>query len=88
MTAASEPRRFTAALLAGLDEPVRRYLSHAIRDGAELGAGVRLAMTGHIKVGLWLPFGARQECDGRSFAWRARVRLGPLTALAVVDRSR
>jgi hypothetical protein len=86
MTAASEPRRFTASLLAGLDEPVRRYLRHAIRDGAELGAGVRLAMAGHIKVGLWLPFSARQECDGRSFAWQARVGVGPLTALAVVDR--
>jgi hypothetical protein len=86
MTAASEPRRFTASLLAGLAEPVRRYLSHAIRDGAALGAGVSLTMTGRIKVGVWLPFSARQECDGRSFAWRARLGLGPLTALAVVDR--
>jgi hypothetical protein len=86
MTAASEPRRFTACLLTGLDEPVRRYLSHAIRDGAELGAGVRLKMAGRIKVGLWLSFSARQECDARSFTWRARVGLGPLTALAVVDR--
>jgi hypothetical protein len=43
-------------------------------------------MTGRIKVGLWLPFSARQECDGRSFAWRARVGVGPLTVLAVVDR--
>jgi hypothetical protein len=72
-------------LLAGLEEPVRRYLSHAIGDGAELGTGVSLTMTGRIKVGLWLPFRARQECDGRSFAWRARVGFGPLTALAVVD---
>ena len=86
MTAASEPRRFTGSLLAELDEPVRRYLSHAIRDGAELGAGVRVTMTGQIKLGVWLPFSARQECDGRSFAWRARVALEPLTALAVVDR--
>ena len=82
----AEPSRFTASQLAELDEPVRRYLSHAIRDGAELGAGVRVMMTGQIKLGLWLPFTAQQECDGRSFAWRARVALGPLTALAVVDR--
>jgi hypothetical protein len=86
MTATPGPTRFTASLLAGLDEPVRRYLSHSIRGGAELGAGVRLTMTGRIKVGLWLPFSAWQECDGRSFAWWARVGLGPLTALAVVDR--
>jgi hypothetical protein len=78
--------RFTVSLLAGLDEPVRRYLGHAIRDGAELGAGVKLTMTGRIKVGPWLAFSARQICDGRSFAWRARVGVGPLTALAVVDR--
>lgn len=86
MSAAPEPTRFTASLLSGFAEPVRRYLSHAIREGAELGAGVTLTMTGRIKVGLWLPFSARQECDGRSFAWRARVGLGPLTALTVVDR--
>ena len=86
MTAAPEARRFTPSLLTGLDEPVRRYLSHAIRDGTELGAGVSMTMTGRIKVGLWLPFRAYQECDGRSFAWRARVGVGPLTPLAVVDR--
>ena len=86
MTTASDQTRFTASLLAGLAEPVRRYLSHAIRDGAELGTAVSLTMTGRIKVGLWLPFRARQECDGRSFAWRARVGFGPLTALTVVDR--
>ena len=86
MTATPGATRFTASLVAGLAEPVRRYLSHAIGDGAELGAGVSLTMTGRIKVGLWLPFRARQECDGCSCAWRARVGFGPLTALAVVDR--
>jgi hypothetical protein len=75
MTAASEPARFTPSLLAGLADPVRRYLSHAIGDGTELGTGVSLTMTGRIKIGLWLPFNARQECDGCSFAWRARVGL-------------
>jgi hypothetical protein len=78
--------RFEARLLDGLDEPVRRYFVHAIRDGAELAAGVRLAMSGRIKVGVWLPFTASQECDGRSFTWHARVGLGRLTALTVLDR--
>ena len=72
--------------LAGVDEPVRRYFSHAISDGAPLPNGVRMAMSGRIKVGLWLPFTAEQTVDGRSFTWRARVGPGPLTPLRVVDR--
>jgi hypothetical protein len=85
-TSADPTRRFTADMLAGLDEPVRRYLSHAISDGAALPPGVRVAMRGRIKVGLWLPFSAEQTIDGRSFTWRARVGRGPLTPLSVTDR--
>jgi hypothetical protein len=73
-------------MLAGLDEPVRRYLAHALCEGAPLADGARFAMKGRIKVGLWLPFTAGQEGDGRSFAWRARVGAGPLALLTVVDR--
>lgn len=73
-------------MLAGLDEPVRRFFSHAIGDGAALPNGVRIAMSGRIKVGLWLPFTAEQTVDGRSFVWRARVGRGPLTPLRVTDR--
>jgi Family of unknown function (DUF6920) len=65
-----------------LEEPVRRYLEHALA-GADARAGSRLTMSGRIKVGMWLPFTAVEECDGRSFAWRARVRFAPLV---VVDR--
>ncbi len=86
MSAASQPTTFTSSLLVGLDEPVSRYLGHAIADGADLAPRARLTMTGRIKVGLWLAFSARQECDARSFAWEARVGYGPLTALTVVDR--
>jgi hypothetical protein len=83
----TDPRRhFTTDLLTGLDEPVRRYFSHAISDGAALPNGVRMAMSGRIKVGLWLPFTAEQTVDGRSFTWRARVGRGPLTPLRVIDR--
>jgi hypothetical protein len=69
-----------------LGEPVHRYLAHALPGGAGRASGVRLAMTGRIKVGAWLPFTASQECDGRSFAWRARVGLGRATLLTVLDR--
>jgi hypothetical protein len=79
-------RRFTSDVLAGLDDPVRRYFSHAISDGARLPNGVRMAMCGRIKVGLWLPFTAEQTVDGRSFTWCARVGRGPLTPLRVTDQ--
>jgi hypothetical protein len=77
---------FTSDMLAGVDEPVRRFFSHAIGDGAALPNGVRMAMSGRIKVGLWLPFTAEQTLDGRSFVWRARVGRGPLMPLHVTDR--
>jgi hypothetical protein len=62
-----------------MPEPVERYLAHALPRGpvpTGAAAAVRLRMTGRIKLGAWLPFTAVEECDGRSFAWRARV--GPL----------
>ena len=73
-------------MLAGLDEPVAWYLSHAIAEGAPLAPGVRLRMTGRIRVRWWLPFTAVQECDGRSFRWRARVGWGGVAPLVVTDR--
>jgi hypothetical protein len=65
--------RFDASALAGCDEPVRRYFTHAIAQGVPLEPRMRLRMRGRIKVGLWLPFTARQDCDGSSFVWRAEV---------------
>ncbi|MGN6168056.1 MAG: DUF6544 family protein [Solirubrobacteraceae bacterium] len=69
-----------------LPEPVRRYLAHAVRSGETGAPGVRLTMSGRIKVGIWLPFSATQRCDGKSFLWRASVGLGPLRPLVVTDR--
>jgi hypothetical protein len=77
--------RFSSDMLAGLDEPVRRYFTHAIGDGATLACGVRMEMRGRIKAGLWLPFTAEQTVDGRSFSWRARIGRGPFTPLHVSD---
>jgi hypothetical protein len=77
---------FNRSLVGDLDEPVQRFFTHAIRDDTPLGDGVRLRMTGRIKVGTWLPFTAEQTADGRSFAWCARVGWGPITPLRVVDR--
>lgn len=70
-----------AGVSVSLEEPVRRYLEHA-GDGTR----ARLTMRGRIKAGRWLPFRAEQDLDGHSFEWRARVGVGPLTPLTVVDR--
>jgi hypothetical protein len=69
-----------------LPDPVRRYLSHAVPSGEAGVPGVRLTMSGRIRVGIWLPFIAMQRCDGKSFIWRASVGLGPLRPLEVTDR--
>jgi len=84
--AADAHRRFDPAMVAHLAEPVRRYFLHALAPGAPLGRRVRLRMAGRIKLGLWLPFTADWEGDGRSFAWRARVGWGPFTLFRVIDR--
>lgn len=78
--------RFDPGRLAGLDEPVRRYFAHAIGPGAELAHAYRVEMKGAIKADVWLPYRADEELDGRSFRWRARVGLGPLTILRIDDR--
>jgi hypothetical protein len=76
--------RFDASVLSSCDEPVRRYFTHAIAHGAPLEPRMRLLMKGRIKVGLWLPFTAQQDCDGSSFIWRAQVP-GQVRLLTVTD---
>jgi hypothetical protein len=69
-----------------LDEPVRRYFTHALGEGAATGRPMCLTMRGRIKVGAWLPFTARQVSGADAFEWRAHVTIGRLTLLSVVDR--
>lgn len=86
VTPTSEPpSHFDPDSLAGLDEPVRRWFTHAIAPGSPLAQRYRVEMSGRIKADLWLPFSAQEEIDGRSFRWRARVGLGPLTLLRIDD---
>ena len=77
--------RFDAAAHVDLDEPVRRYFTHALGDGVPLSRGVRLRLRGHIKVGAWLRFDSIWEGDARSFSWRATCGPGPLRPLRVHD---
>ena len=84
--AETDASRFAPHLLDGLDEPVRRYFTHALRPGASLHPGMRLQMSGRIKVRRWLPFRAVWEGDGRSLTWNATVGPGGRPLLRVVDR--
>jgi hypothetical protein len=71
--------------IADYDEPVARYLTHAIAEGATVGTATRLTMTGQTRVGMWLPFRATERCGARSFEWRARVGWGNTRILDVLD---
>jgi hypothetical protein len=68
-----------------IDEPVRRYLEHAIGREAAPGRRVRLSVRGRIKVGVWLNFDSVWEGDAVSFSWRARAGPGRLRLLDVHD---
>lgn len=75
---APEPRApLTEAELGELPEPARRYLRHAIADGAPLASVVRLQMHGTFKMqGQWSPFEAEQVLRvHRGFVWRASIRM-------------
>lgn len=88
MDPAGAPSSHVFAQVAKLDEPVRRYLRHAIRPGAPLHHRVRLEMQGRIHVGPWLSFAAVQRFDGHSFLWQARAGIGRVRPLHVVDSYR
>jgi hypothetical protein len=79
-------QRFDPALIARLDEPVRRYLTHALAPGAMLTERVRLTMHGRIKVGHWMEFTAEQQFDDHhEFEWRARAGWTRFKPMHVVD---
>ena len=85
-TPRSTSGRFNATVLAGLEEPVRRYFTHALTDGAPLALDARLRLGGTIKVGVWLRFDSVWEGDARCFSWRATCGPGPLRPLRVHDQ--
>src|SRR5690348_14240698 len=78
--------RFDPAAFEGLDEPVVRYFRHALADGVPLTPGVRLDLSGRIRVGAWLRFRSTWQGDGRSFSWRAVAGPGPFALLRVHDQ--
>lgn len=77
-TPAIDPRPFSTEVADTLPDPVARWLRHAIEPGTPLGGAVSLAMHGHIRVGQWRPFHARQVINASGFVWVASARFGPL----------
>jgi hypothetical protein len=72
----SGDRVFRPGQLAGLPDPARRYLEHAIASGTRLASAVRLRMHGEIKLNHWLPLTAEQVIRwGRGMIWSAAVRM-------------
>jgi hypothetical protein len=71
-----DPEPVNAAAVEALPEPARRWLNHAIAPGALAARGVLLQMTGHIKIGRWLPFTAVQVIAPSGYVWVARAGRG------------
>jgi hypothetical protein len=68
------PDPFDAAMLLGLPEPARRWLTHAITPGTPLWGSVEVAMHGEIRLGAWRRFTAAQVVappDG--YIWAAKA---------------
>lgn len=73
------PEVFRPAMVAGLPEPARRWLTHALVPGTPLWPSVVLSMAGEIRLGSWRPFTARQVlAPPRGFVWAAATRLSGL----------
>lgn len=69
-------RPFVPEQLAGLPDPARRYLAHAIAPGTGLASAVRLRMHGEIKLKTWYPFTAEQAIHReRGMIWQANTRM-------------
>jgi hypothetical protein len=72
----AEPAAFTTELTAGLPEPARRWLTHAIPAGTPQWQVAELRMRGQIRLGGWRPFTARQAlAPPAGYIWAATARL-------------
>jgi hypothetical protein len=94
LRAAVEPRstqRFRASDIEELPGPVRRYLSHVLRDEQPLVQTVRLEQTGTFRSGSpsssWHAFTATQHVTVRppGFVWDASIRMMPGLSVRVLD---
>src|SRR3712207_9074453 len=66
-------------MVAGLPEPARRWLTHALAPGTPLWPSVVLTMRGEIRLGAWRPFTATQVLrPPHGFVWAATARVAGL----------
>lgn len=79
-----DPAAFDPAMVAGLPEPARRFLSFAIRPGTPLVTVARIAMTGKFSLGTkeapdYLPMRANQILAApHGFLWDMRAGKGAM----------
>lgn len=67
---------FDPAMITRMPPTARRWLIHAIGDGAALSSTARLRMRGEIRLGKWRAFHADQVlAPGRGFIWAATTSL-------------
>lgn len=74
--------RFDPAMVVDLPDPARRYLLHAIEPGTRLSRGVRLTLTGSMRMsrdgGLLAMESEELLTAERGYVWRARIQMGAL----------
>lgn len=87
----ARPAVVTEADLAGLPEPVQRWLRYSQVVGRERPVTVRLKQTGQFRMGEergWMPFTAEEyfTTDPPGFVWVATFKMAPLLYIAGRDR--
>lgn len=66
--------RFDPAMLDGLPEPARRWLTHAIAPGTPLWRSGEVSMHGELRLGAWRRFTATQVVSPTAgYIWAARA---------------
>jgi len=69
-------QRFAPGLVAGLPDPARRWLEHAIAPGTPLRTSVELTLHGQLRLGGWRDFTARQVlAPFEGYVWASSTRL-------------
>jgi hypothetical protein len=76
---AQEYDRFGDDSVAGMPEPARRWLTHAVPPGTPMWGSVILPMRGQIRLGAWRRFTAGEVmAPPRGFIWSATARIAGL----------
>src|SRR5680860_1641127 len=87
----NEPTIVSAEEIAGLPEPVQRWLRYAQVIGKQRPSTVRLKMDGEFRLGEdkgWIPFEAEEyyTTDPPGFVWSVSMEMAPLLTIRGRDR--